>query len=93
MKLVTYSAGGEQRVGAVVGDDNNQVVDLAAADRALARREKRKTHAFFSDMLTLLEAGSKGISAAESPARIVSLWSSPNARPTRTWWWVEQRGI
>ena len=68
MKLVTYNAGGEQRVGAVVGDDNNQVVDLAAADRALARREKRKTHAFFSDMLTLLEAGSKGISAAKKAA-------------------------
>ena len=68
MKLVTYNAGGEQRVGAVVGDGNNQVVDLAAADRALARREKRKTHAFFSDMLTLLEAGSKGISAAKKAA-------------------------
>ena len=72
MKLVTYSAGGEQRVGAVVGGDNNQVVDLAAADRALARREKRKTHAFFSDMLTLLEAGSKGISAAKKAAAAAS---------------------
>ena len=72
MKLVTYNAGGEQRVGAVVGDDNNQVVDLAAADRALARREKRKTHAFFSDMLTLLEAGSKGISAAKKAAAVAS---------------------
>ena len=72
MKLVTYNAGGEQRVGAVVGDDNNQVVDLAAADRALARREKRKTHTFFSDMLTLLEAGSKGISAAKKAAAAAS---------------------
>ena len=72
MKLVTYSGGGEQRVGAVVGDDNHQVVDLAAADRALARREKRKTHAFFSDMLTLLEAGSKGISAAKKAAAAAS---------------------
>ena len=72
MKLVTYNAGGEQRVGAVVGDDNNQVVDLAAADRALARRETRKTHAFFSDMLTLLEAGSKGISAAKKAAAAAS---------------------
>ena len=36
MKLVTYSAGGEQHVGAVVGDGNNQIVDLVAADRALA---------------------------------------------------------
>ncbi|MCH2660918.1 fumarylacetoacetate hydrolase family protein [bacterium] len=72
MKLVTYSAGGEQRVGAIIGDDNNQVVDLAAADRALARREKRKTHAFFSDMLTLLEAGSKGISATKKAAAAAS---------------------
>ena len=72
MHRVTYNAGGEQRVGAVVGDDNNQVVDLAAADRALARREKRKTHAFFSDMLTLLEAGSKGISAAKKAAAAAS---------------------
>ena len=72
MKLVTYNAGGEQRVGAVVGDGNNQVVDLAAADRTLARREKRKTHGFFCDMLTLLEAGSKGLSAAKNAAKAAS---------------------
>ena len=72
MKLVTYSAGGEQHVGAVVGDGNNQIVDLVAADRALARREKRKAHVFFSDMLTLLEAGSKGISAAKNAVTAAS---------------------
>ena len=72
MKLVTYSAGGEQHVGAVVGDGNNQIVDLVAADRALARREKRKAHVFFSDMLTLLEAGSKGISAAKKAVTAAS---------------------
>jgi len=72
MKLVTYNAGGEQRVGAVVGDGNNQVVDLAAADRTLARREKRTTHGFFCDMLTLLEAGSKGLSAAKNAAKAAS---------------------
>ena len=47
VKLATYSAAGEQRVGAVVGDDNI-VVDLAAVDRVLARQERRKTHPFFS---------------------------------------------
>ena len=36
MKLVTYTANGAQSVGAVVGDDDT-VIDLAAADRALAK--------------------------------------------------------
>jgi 2,4-didehydro-3-deoxy-L-rhamnonate hydrolase len=67
MKLVTYTANGAQSVGAVVGDDDT-VVELAAADRALARSEKRKTHDFFSSMLTLLAAGPKGISAAKKAA-------------------------
>jgi 2-keto-4-pentenoate hydratase/2-oxohepta-3-ene-1,7-dioic acid hydratase in catechol pathway len=67
MKLITYTANGEQSVGAVVGDDNI-VVDLTAADRALARKEKRKSHAFFTDMLSLLGAGPKGISAAKKAA-------------------------
>ncbi|HIL11244.1 MAG TPA: FAA hydrolase family protein [Candidatus Latescibacteria bacterium] len=67
MKLITYAAHGEQRVGAVVGDDNI-VVDLTAADRALARKEKRKPHTFFSSMLDLLGAGPKGISAAKKAA-------------------------
>ena len=67
MKLVTYSVHGTQSVGAVGGDDNI-VVDLAAADRTLARSEKRKPHAFFTDMLTLLTAGPKGLSAAKKAA-------------------------
>ncbi len=67
MKLATYTAKKEQYVGAVVADDKI-VVDLAAADKALARREKRPAHAFFADMLALLEAGSKGRSAAKKAA-------------------------
>ena len=67
MKLVTYSVGGNESVGAVVADDT-VIVDLAAADKALARSEKRKAHSFFTDMLALLEAGSKGRSAAKKAA-------------------------
>ena len=64
MKLATYAKSGTQAVGAVVADDQ-LVLDLVAADRALARSEKRKGHPFFTDMLTLLEAGNKGRSAAK----------------------------
>ena len=67
MKLVTYSAAGEQAVGAVVADDS-VVVDLRAADRVLARQEKRKIHPFFTDMLALLSAGAKGLRAAKKAA-------------------------
>lgn len=67
MKLVTYSAAGEQFVGAVVADDS-VVVELRAADRALARQEKRKIHPFFTDMLALLSAGAKGLRAAKQAA-------------------------
>ena len=67
MKLVTYSAAGEQSVGAVVADDS-VVVDLKAADQVLARREKRKAHPFFTDMLALLSAGAKGLRAAKQAA-------------------------
>lgn len=68
MKLVTCAIGGEWRVGAVVAGDRI-VVDLAAADRALARREKRPAHPFFTDMIALLEAGSKGLNAATKASR------------------------
>lgn len=69
MKLVTYSVKkGTPQVGAVVADDKI-VVDLAAADRPLARKEKRKPHGFFADMLTLLEAGNKGLAAARKATR------------------------
>ena len=67
VKLVTYSAAGEQSVGAVVADDS-VVVNLKAADQVLARREKRKAHPFFTDMLALLSAGAKGLRAAKQAA-------------------------
>ena len=65
MKLATYTVNKETRIGAVIADDT-VVVDLAAADKKLARREKRPAHPFFADMLSLLEAGSKGASAARN---------------------------
>ena len=61
MKLATYSVGGAESIGAVVADDTI-VVDLAAAGRALAQSENPP---FFTDMLTLLEAGAEGQSAAQ----------------------------
>jgi len=67
MKLATYASKGQQHVGAVVADDTI-VIDLAAADKALARREKRPAHPFFTDMLSLLDAGTKGLSAAKKTA-------------------------
>ena len=67
MKLATCSTGKHTFIAAIVADDKI-AIDLSAADQALARSEKRKTHPFFSDMLTLLEAGSKGISAAKKAA-------------------------
>ncbi len=67
MKLATYSIGGVDLVGAVVADDR-VVVDLKSADQALARSEKRKAHPFFTDMLSLLDAGAKGRAAAKKAA-------------------------
>ena len=69
MKLVTYTVKkGDPQIGAVVAGDKI-VVDLASADRAVARKEKRKPHGFFSDMLSLLEAGNKGMAAARKAVR------------------------
>ena len=69
MKLVTYQVKKDTPgVGAVVAGDRI-VVDLAAADRSLARQEKRKAHGFFTDMKSLLEAGSKGLAAARKALR------------------------
>ena len=68
MKLATYAIKGTESVGSVV-DGNKVVIDLAAADRALARREKRKAHPFFTDMRPLLDAGPKGISAARKASK------------------------
>ena len=67
MKLATYAVGNREAIGAVVADDA-LIVDLAAADGALARLENREAHPFFADMLTLLEAGAHGLSAAEQAA-------------------------
>ena len=67
MKLATYSVGGQESIGAVVADDTI-IVDLAAADRALAQSENREPHPLFTDMLTLLEAGAEGRSAAQQAA-------------------------
>ena len=85
MKLTTYAIKKEEAVGAVVADDRI-VVDLRAADRALARREKRRSHPFFTDMITLLEAGRKGIDAARKAANEVEerLGSEPRADGRRT---------
>lgn len=68
MKLATFSAGGQQRLGAVIAGDS-VVVDLALAEKALARSEKRKAYDFLGDMLSLLEAGNKGLSAAKKAAK------------------------
>ncbi|AWT59081.1 MAG: putative protein YisK [Candidatus Moanabacter tarae] len=65
MKLVSYTHKGSNSIGAVIAEDSI-LVDLAVADQTIARREKRKVYPFFSDMISLLEAGSKGIEAAKS---------------------------
>ena len=65
MKLVTFAVKNEESIGAVIAGDKI-VVDLAAADKALARSERRKANDFFGDMLALLEAGGKGMSAARN---------------------------
>ena len=70
MKLATYAIKGQQYVGSVIANDK-LVVDLAAADKALARKEKRAAHPFFTDMISLLEAGPKGISAAKKASAAV----------------------
>ncbi len=68
MKLVTYTHKKQEAIGAVVADDRI-VIDLAAADRSLARKERRKPHPFMADMVSLLEAGGKGIQAARRAAK------------------------
>lgn len=64
MKLATYVVGNREGIGAVVADDA-LIVDLVAADGALARLQNREARPFFTDMLTLLEAGAEGLAAAE----------------------------
>jgi 2-keto-4-pentenoate hydratase/2-oxohepta-3-ene-1,7-dioic acid hydratase in catechol pathway len=69
MKLITYTYRKKQHVGAVVADDK-LVINLAAAERKLARKKRRKPLAIFSDMLSLLEAGRKGMRAAKAAAKV-----------------------
>ena len=80
MRLVTYAINKASFVGALAADDRI-VIDLKAADEALARREKRESHPFFTDMLTLLEAGTKGRNAARKAANaaLKELGSPPRA--------------
>ena len=68
MKLLTYTYKKEARLGAAVGRDQI-VIDLEAAERALARREKRPAHPCFTDMVSLLVAGARGMAAARKAVR------------------------
>ncbi len=68
MKLVTYALKGSESVGAVIARDKI-VLDLKAADRALARSEKRQANTFFGDMLSFLSAGSKAMAAARKAVK------------------------
>ena len=70
MKLLTYSFKKEERLGAAVCRDKI-AIDLEAADRVQARREKRSAHPFYSDMIALLEAGAKGMTAAKKLVKAV----------------------
>ena len=70
MKLITYTAKKQDYVGAVIAGDKI-VVDLDAADRALARRLKSKPNACFGSMLALLEAGNKGMAAARKAVKAI----------------------
>ncbi|MEW6752271.1 MAG: fumarylacetoacetate hydrolase family protein [Candidatus Latescibacterota bacterium] len=63
MKLATCTIGARETVGAVVAEDR-LVVDLAAAEAALARAQKRPAQPFLGDMLALLDAGAGGMAAA-----------------------------
>ena len=80
MKLATFSVNGQEAVGAVIAE-NKIVVDLVAAERSLARKEKRKPNPYFSDMLTLLEAGSKGRSAAKKATAAAAKVLGKNPKP------------
>ena len=65
MKLATFKANNQIRLGAII-DDNKIIIDLEQIDRRLARREKRKMNTFLSSMVELLEAGNKGLRTAKS---------------------------
>jgi len=68
MKLATYAYQKQEHLGAVV-DRGRTIIDVAVAEAALARREKRPRHPFFNDMMSLLEAGTKGMRAARKAVK------------------------
>ncbi len=67
MKLVTFTKGGEARVGALTGDES-RVVDLAAADN----------QPYFATMLDVIEAGDMAVGRAKD---IVAAASDQNTLP------------
>ncbi|MDE2925484.1 MAG: fumarylacetoacetate hydrolase family protein [Acidobacteriota bacterium] len=67
MKLATCSL--EDRSFVAVATDDGRVVDLAAADAELARKEERPPHAFFRDMIDFLEHGTQAREAADKAVR------------------------
>jgi 2,4-didehydro-3-deoxy-L-rhamnonate hydrolase len=80
MKLATYAQAGQQYLGAVVADDK-AVVDLQAAEKTLARRQKRPAQPFFGDMLSFLEAGAKAKKAARQAVDIAVEKMGAGAKP------------
>jgi len=68
MRLATFIVDRRERLG-VVDSEGRLVIDLVAAEKSAARREKRPVATCFSDMLALLEAGSRGMAAARRTAR------------------------
>jgi 2-keto-4-pentenoate hydratase/2-oxohepta-3-ene-1,7-dioic acid hydratase in catechol pathway len=80
MKLVTYAQKGSEKVGAVIAGDKI-VVDLEAADRALARSEKRQPNTFYGDMISFLTAGTRAMAAARKAvkAAVDNLGDKPKA--------------
>lgn len=69
MRLATFIVDRHEHLGAVDAE-GRLLVDLAAAERSLARRERRPAHACFTDMMTLLEAGARGMAAARRTATV-----------------------
>ena len=66
MRLATYEKDKVEAVGAVIDiDGSDAMVDLAAAEKALARAERRDARPIFGDMLALLGAGNGGRAAAK----------------------------